>query len=186
LEFSNVGFKWAVNPQDQITVSGGNHLDLGYIVLYDSKAPSILNYDQIPNHQAIIYIDHEYENLFEFFQLYVSYDPSGNDSQLLETLIPGTTNVTIKESGESVYVALKSIPYQGDLSNFSPWTKIYFTEVIDPDADKSVIIYKNFFEASITWQPTGYEGYYQGFRIATENEFSEISFISPILSASTF
>ena len=107
------------------------------------------------------------------------------DSTLIMSVQPGTTSITINEESDSAYIALKAIPNQGEISNFSPWTKIRFTEVIDPDAKKSSIEYLNFYNASLNWEPTGYEDYYKGFRIAEVND-TGFAFISHLLSATTF
>jgi len=184
LEFSNIGFKWATDPQTQVNVSGSNHTHLGNIIFYPSEPPEILKYDEIPNHQTILFIKHDLSNLFEYFELYISYYPDGSDSRLLTTVASRTTSITVKEEGDEAFIALKSIPYQGEASNYSTWSKIYFTDMIDPDARMSFFRYNNFYSATLYWQPTGYEGYYKGFRIMEENDTGYI-FISPLLSVST-
>jgi hypothetical protein len=184
LEFSNIGFKWATKPLDQISISGGTHAHLGDIVLYPSEPPVILNYNKIPDHQAIISIQHDYSGLFEYFELYISYYPDDSESRLLTTVTPGTTSITIKEEGDEAFVALKSIPYQGEISNYSPWSKIYFTDVIDPDAKMSFFEYNNYYSATLNWQSTGYETYYKGLMVAEEND-TGFTFISPLLSVYT-
>jgi hypothetical protein len=185
LEFSNVGFKWVTEPLDRIFISGGIHEHLGDIILYESEPPEIINYEEIPDYQSIISIQHKYSNLFEYFEVFISYDSEGADSTLVMTVEPGNTSITIKEEIDSAYIAIRAVPAQGEVSDLSPWTKIHFTEVIDPDASKSSVEYINFFNASLMWQPTGYENYYKGFMIAEEND-TGFAFISNLLSATTF
>ncbi len=185
LEFSNVGFKWAAGLPDGIGITGGIHEHLGDIILYESNPPELINYEEIPEYHSIISIRHEFADVFKYIEVYISESQDGSDS-LLALIIPsGTTLFTIKEEKDSAFMAMKAIPYHGEASNFSAWTKIGFREVIDPDASKSSIEYVNFFNASLTWEPTGYENYYKGFRIAEEND-TGFAFISHLLSATTF
>jgi hypothetical protein len=185
LEFSNVGFKWATGSLDGISIAGGIHEHIGDIFLYESNPPEIINYEEIPGFQSTVSIRQDFSEVFKFIEVYLSDSRDGSDSSLAMILPSGTGAFTIKAEKEYVFVAMRAIPYLGEASNFSAWTEIDFREVIDPDAGRSSVEPVNFFDALLTWAPTGYESHYKGFRIAEEND-TGFAFISSLLPATTF
>ena len=78
LEFSNIGFKWATEPMDRIGIAGGTHEHLGDIFIFESTPPELLKYEEIPDYQTMISINHEFSDLFEYFEIFLSHDQNGS------------------------------------------------------------------------------------------------------------
>ncbi len=185
ISFSNVGFNWMSDLPGSIPVAGGSHTHLGDILVYNNNPPAILRYELQPERQSSIFITRELPDLYQYHELFRSGQSDGSNASFVDNIAPLSQEFLIQDSQDSAYFAVRSIPNHGIPSDFSDWTKVKFVDVIDPDAQYSQFIYNNFFSATLFWEPTGYENYYQGFRVAEKNA-TDYDIISSLISASTF
>ncbi len=185
LEFLNVPFAWATELAQQITISGGSHQHLGNILFYTSTPATITSFEVLPERQAILSIQHENPGLINYHELYKATDLNGTGAILIRTINPQETEITVQESLTDVFYALKSIPLNGEPSIRSEWTHIELINVVDPDPAGTLFTYNNFFSAILSWQSTGFESYYKGFRVVENLNDTGWAWISPLLTAGT-
>ena len=185
LDFMNVSYAWATELPQEITVSGGNHRHLGNIILYASTPPLIQDYQLLPDRRATLSIQHKNPGLIDHYELYRSIYFDHSETSFVRNITPQETEITIQEDTKDVFYALRSIPLNGDPSNTSEWAHIEFINVVDPDPAGTVFTYNNFFSATLSWQFTGFENYYKGFRIAENANDTGLAWISPLLTVNT-
>jgi len=106
LEFSNISFDWATELQQQISISSGAHQHLGNVIFYSSEPAVISSYQQIPERQALITINHKNFNLIQFHELYTANDNQGTGAQLVQILEPDATEILLQNENENAFYAL--------------------------------------------------------------------------------
>ena len=180
MEFSNINYNWATELLPQIVITGGSHQHLGNIAMYKNVPPSIIDYEGLPEHQAILLLEHDQPSLLQYYELYRANDINGTGAALIRIIQPGVTEYLIKEDLDNAFYALRSIPIHGRVSELSTWTHVPFLDVIDPDGDMSYFEYNNFFSATLNWQPVRYAEYYKGYRVV-ESTVTGWVYISPLL-----
>ncbi len=184
ISFSNIAYKWATSLSPQVTIASGSHNHLGNVIFYVNDPAEISEYEQFPGHQAILLFSHENPDLVDFHELYRATDINGSGATMLTTIDPELEQFNVEEAGDNAFYALKSVPLNGETSDFSAWTFVEFINVIDPDASISFVEYVDFFNATLHWQLTGYEDYYKGFRVVQDTG-SGWDNLSPLLPVST-
>jgi hypothetical protein len=180
LKFSGIPYTWATELPQYIPIVTGTHQHLGNILFYTSTPAKIISYQSLPEHNAILSLEHKNLNLINVHELYRANDVNGSGAELLMTVEPPLMEVPVQEESKNAFYALKSIPLNGETSTFSAWTHVSFINVVDPDADGSIFSYNNFFSATLSWQLTGYESYYKGFKVVEDRD-TGWAYVSPLL-----
>jgi len=180
LQFSDIGYNWATELAQRITIEGGSHQHLGNIVMYKNVPPVISDYEGLPEHQAILLIEHDQPDLLQHYELYRASDITGTNAQMIRMIQPGIRQFLIREEVDHAFYALKSVPLHGKLSELSDWTHVPYFDVIDPDAEMSFFEYNNFFTALLYWQPVPHPEYYKGYKIVESTDTGWV-YRSPLL-----
>jgi hypothetical protein len=184
LNFSNVQYPWATELPQQITITGSSNQHLGNIVFYLSIPAEIEDFTSLPEHHALLSIEHENPEMVDSHKLYRANDLNGSGAELIRTIGSEITEVLVQEESDDGFFAITSVPANGIVSTYSTWKHVPFVNVIDPDAEGSIFDYNSFFTASLIWQSTGYENYYKGYRVA-EDVGGDWEYVSPLLDANT-